>query len=59
MTSDPFQADRRSFVVSRKPLVRRVVQKSLSDKEDIKNSFCYSKSAVCQLHKNSKRRTFR
>ena len=45
--------------VSRKPLVRRVVQKSLSDKEDIKNSFCYSKSAVCQLHKNSKRRTFR
>jgi putative transposase len=35
-----------------------VVQKSLSDKEG-KNSFCYSREAVCQLHSKSKRRTFK
>ena len=39
-----------AFFVSRKPQARPVVQKSLSDKEDIKNSFCYTKGAVGQLH---------
>ena len=36
--------------VYRKPQARPVVPKSLSDEEDIKNSFCYTKSAVGQLH---------
>ena len=38
------------FFVFRKPQARPVVPKSLSDEEDIKNSFCYTKSAVGQLH---------
>ena len=37
-------------IVFRKPQARPVVPKSLSDEEDIKNSFCYTKSAVGQLH---------
>ena len=32
-----------------------MVQNSLSDKEDIKNSFCYTESAVCQLHKEEQK----
>ena len=43
------------FVVYRKPLARRVVQKSFSDEEDIKNSFCYTGSAVGQLHKEKQK----
>ena len=39
------------IIVYRKPQARPVVPKSLSDKEDIKNSFCYTESAVGQLHK--------
>ena len=36
--------------VYRKPQARPVVEKSLSDEEDIKNSFCYTERAVGQLH---------
>ena len=36
-----------------------MVRESLSDEEEIKNSFCYKEGAVCQLHEKSKRRTFR
>ena len=42
-----------------KPLARPVVQKSLRRWERKKNSLCYNKRAVCQLHKRSKGRTFK